>query len=373
LTSAGVRTLFVYWGRRGAISEIFLELVKVAGPDAWFSLARQNELFGPVSASAGDRLIAVDTFNHGFGAIARLYRLWSIRRRIVAAIEKHRIERVVVLMSHVWTPLIAGSVRGTGARYVVVVHDAANHLGDVTAMANAWLIRDALKADEVVTLSAYVRDALIARYPQIAARSHVLFLPVMRSRTAAVRPPSDGLPGFLFFGRIMTYKGLPLFVEACEILRARGHAFRIGVAGEGNLGQSGARLAALGAVTINRWLDYDDVSAILAQYDCMVLANIEASQSGVVALAHGFGMPVVANPVGGLTEQIRDRQSGLVARAVSAAALADAMEMFLTDAGLRAQLAAGVANAQEEYSMVEFFRRITESHPDRKGGGSGRA
>ena len=116
------------------------------------------------------------------------------------------------------------------------------------------------------------------------------------------------------------------------------------------------RLAVLNAVVINRWLAYDEVSTVLGQYDCMVLSNIEASQSGVVALAHGFGMPVVATPVGGLTEQIKDRHSGLIARSVSAAALADAMELFVTDGALRWQLSEGVAQAQDEFSMAEFPR-----------------
>ena len=166
--------------------------------------------------------------------------------------------------------------------------------------------------------------------------------------------------GFLFFGRIMAYKGLPLFVDACELLRARGREFRVGVAGEGPLGDMAGRLAALNAVVANRWLDYDEVSTVLGQFDCMVLSNIEASQSGVVALAHGFGMPVVATPVGGLTEQIKDRHSGLIARSVSAAALADAMELFLTDGALRWQLSEGVAQAQDEFSMARFLEKITE-------------
>ena len=119
------------------------------------------------------------------------------------------------------------------------------------------------------------------------------------------------------------------------------------------------RLAALNAVVINRWLDYDEVTAVHGEYDCMVLSNIEASQSGVVALAYGLGMPVVATPVGGLTEQIKDRQSGLIAQSVSAAALADAMELFLQDAQLRARLLKGVAQAQAEFSMARFFQLIT--------------
>ena len=352
------RTLFIYWGRRGAISEIVLELAGIAGDRAVFSVSRQNELFVEISRAA-QRVLPIDTFTRSFGSIFGLHRLWAIRRSLLAAIKEQRITRVVVLMSHVWTPLIADSIRGAGARYVVIVHDATSHPGDATAIINRWLIRDALKADEVVTHSAYVRSALIARFPQLEDRTTSFFLPVFGSRAVRGRAATGGPAGFLFFGRIMAYKGLPLFVEACELLRGRGHAFRIGVAGEGDLGELKGRLMALDAEIINRWLDYDEIATILGRYDCMVVSNVEASQSGVVALAHGFGMPVVVTPVGGLTEQIEDHRSGLVAHQISAPALADAMELFITDAALRTQLSEGVAAAQEQLGMSRFFEMIT--------------
>ena len=358
MTSVRDRTLFIYWGRRGYFSDFVLELAKVSEGEAWFSISRQNELFGQIS-SAGAPILPIDTFKRSFGAIFSLFRILRIRRQLVATIQQHRINKVVVLISHVWTPLIADSIRSAGACYVVVVHDAINHPGDVTAMVNWWLMRDALKADEVITLSAHVRSALIARFPQLAGRTKTLFLPVIRSLTAARRARSDRPLGFLFFGRILAYKGLPLFVEACELLRARGQEFRIGVAGEGYLGDLADRLAALDAVIINRWLSYDEVTAVHSEYDCLVLSNIEASQSGVVAMAHGFGKPVVATPIGGLIEQIKDRHSGLMARGVTAAALADAMQLFLSDADLRAQLLEGVAQTQVEFSMARYFQLIT--------------
>lgn len=359
MTSVRGRTLFIYWGRRGFISEFVLELTKVAGPDALFSISRQNELFDQISSS-GSCLLPVDTFNRGFGAISNLFRLSKIRRQLLAGIKNYRADQVVVLMSHVWTPLIARSIRRTGARYTVVVHDATNHPGDSTAMVNRWLLCDALKADEVVTLSAFVKSALIARFPELKDRTRVLFLPILRSSAASGQARSADPVGFLFFGRLLAYKGLPLFVEACELLRGRNQRFRIAVAGEGNLGGWAGRLAALDAVVINRWLDYDEVSVLFGHYDCMVLSNIEASQSGVIALAHAFGMPVVATPLGGLAEQIKDRHSGLIASSVSATALTDAMEQFIADAELREKLAEGVAKAQQDYSMIRFFEEITD-------------
>ena len=363
MKSYGERSLFIYWGRRGAISEFTLELALAAGQRAIFSVARQNELFGEISRS-GAPLLPVDTFERGYGAVTKLYRLRQIRRQILAAIKEHQISQVVVLMSHVWTPLLANSIRRAGVRYVVIVHDAADHPGDATAMVNFWLLRDALKADGVVTLSAYVKSRLVARFPQLAGRTRVLFLPILRSIRESRPARSADQIGFLFFGRLMAYKGLALFVEACELLRARNLSFRVAVAGEGNLGAWADRLATINAVVINRWLDYAEVSALISQYDCMVLSNIEASQSGVVALAYGLGMPVIATPVGGLSEQIRDGESGLMAQSVSAPAIADAMQLFLQDAQLRARLLKGVAQAQTDFSMARFFRSITALHLD---------
>lgn len=374
MTSVRNCTLFIYWGRRGYLSALVLELAKVSDGEALFSISRQNELFDQISCS-GASILPVDTFNRSFGAVSSLFRLSQIRRELLAAIEKHRVGKVVVLIPHVWTPMIADCLRDTGAHYVVLVHDATNHPGDATALVNRWLLRDALKADEVITLSSYVNSALIARFPQLRGRTSNLFLPVIRSSAvnghavnghagnghAVLRRPV----GFLFFGRLLAYKGLPLFIEACELLRARGAEFRIGVAGEGNLGELSGRLAALNAVVTNRWIAHDEVAAILSQFDCMVLSNVEASQSGVVALAHGFGIPVAATPVGGLTEQIKDRCSGLIARDVSASALADAMELFMTDAELRRRLSEGVARTQNEFSVAHFFQKITERQGER--------
>ena len=65
-------------------------------------------------------------------------------------------------MPHVWTPLLSRR-RLPGVRYVVIVHDADAHPGDRTGLVNRWLLRDAARADLVVTLSAHVARQLAER------------------------------------------------------------------------------------------------------------------------------------------------------------------------------------------------------------------
>ena len=81
------------------------------------------------------------------------------------------------------------------------------------------------------------------------------------------------------------------------------------------------------------------------------------------ALAYGLGLPVIATPVGGLSEQIREDEPGLIAQSVSAGAIADAMQPSLQDAQLRARLLRGVAQAQADFSMARFFQFDHRARP----------
>ena len=352
------RTLFVYWGRRGSLSQLTLALARVADKDVVFSVSAQNELFEAIR-NVGVPLLAVDTFEHGSGAVLKAWRLPRIRRQIADVIRRQSVQQVVVLMSHVWTPLIASAVHSAGARYVVVVHDAQAHPGDRTGRVLNWLLRDAAQADTVITLSRHVSEQLLEKMPRLKGRIRTLFHPVLGAGPVTVER-SDKSPGLLFFGRVMAYKGLPLFVQACEQLRAKGLRFRIGVVGEGALDELAPRLADLDAEVVNRWVDLQELPAIFSRYDAVVVPSIEASQSGVVAAAHGFGLPVIATPVGGLIEQVADGRTGLLADAVSAEALARAMERWLVDADLRARLRSGVMEVQQTHSMRRFYESLLQ-------------
>ena len=102
-----------------------------------------------------------------------------------------------------------------------------------------------------------------------------------------------------------------------------------------------ACVAAWEATGDRRWVAEAEIPPLLATAGALVLPYREASQSGVVSLAHAVGVPVVATPVGGLAEQVTDGVDGAVAAAAAApAALAEAMAR-LCDPAERDRLAAG--------------------------------
>ena len=72
-------------------------------------------------------------------------------------------------------------------------------------------------------------------------------------------------------------------------------------------------LRALPTVTLeNRWVGEDEVGALLAWADAVVLPYREASQSGIAAAALMSGAWVLATSVGGLAEQLADHPAAIL-------------------------------------------------------------
>ena len=176
--------------------------------------------------------------------------------------------------------------------------------------------------------------------------------PVTRER--AVGAPLK----LLFFGRILKYKGLPLLLSAVELLLREGLAIKIGVVGEGNLRPQRGLLSSLGAEVINRWLDDHEVAPLLARYDAMALSHIEATQSGVAAVAFGNCMPVIGMPAGGIAEQIVDGRTGVLAGQITARSLADAIHRLATDANLYRQISQHLAATAQDRSARQFISSV---------------
>ena len=309
-----MRVMFLYLGRRGALGQFTLELAdavsRMEGVEAEFAISSSNKL-GPRIALLDMPVLWLDTFEKAT-PFSVLRNFFPARRRLLEQLEQTRPAAVVALMPHVWTPVLARSIRRLGIHYVSVIHDVVPHPGDATGALTKWLRREARVADLVITLSRTVADRLLTIEHIPPERILPLFHPNLLFGSALanrVRDPKRPLK-VLFFGRIMKYKGLPQLIEALEMLAAEGVHVHLGVAGEGNIAKEAPRLAALGAEIINRWVEEDEVGPLLARYDALVLSHIEASQSGVAATAHGNCMPVVGMPVGGISEQIMRRAHG---------------------------------------------------------------
>jgi len=363
--------MFLYLGRRG-FSRFALELARNIAemPEmrATFCISRQNEIFDEF-ARVGCRLLPVDTFETAGGALARGYRVRSLYRNILGELTSQRSAGVVTLMPHIWTPLVAPLIRRHDFRYLTIIHDAHPHPGDPTGLLNSWALRDTLSADPVITLSRAVAESLAAAGAVPRERLATLFLPDVEFDPLAPARPSPEEDQFrvLFFGRVLAYKGLSVLLDALEILRAENFPVKLSVVGEGALGPLRGRLRALDVEVQNRWIADREVQGVFSRHHAVALPHIECSQSGVAAMALGLGLPLVGCRVGGLTEQVKDGETGVIAETADAAGLADAIRRLAGDRRLYAAICDRIRRSRSDRSMRRFAEQLvalaTHSRP----------
>ena len=322
-----MRVLVWQWGRRGAGPRIAAELARglaqVPGTTAALSLSAGAELLAGPNPPQCD--LPEPTYSGAVGLLLRLPRLpfqvAGLARRVAAL----RPDLALCAMPAPLDLLMAAALRRAGIPYAVVVHDADLHPGDRHRLQMVLQRRLVAGAAAVVALSRHVGDRLVAQGLVPPARLVLAEHPPLAYAPAAPPPRAHGgRLRLLFFGRLLPYKGLDLLADAMATLGAHPD-FELRVVGNGPDSPELARLRALPGIAVeNRWVPEEEIGALLAWADALVLPYREASQSGVAAVALAAGRYVIATTVGGIAEQLHNAP---LARLVppDAASLADAI------------------------------------------------
>jgi glycosyltransferase involved in cell wall biosynthesis len=179
----------------------------------------------------------------------------------------------------------------------------------------------------------------------------------------------------LFFGRITPYKGLEILLEAFKPVSQR-HSVKLTIAGKGDLRPYRPLLRSQhGVEIINRWIEEHEVAELFGQADMVILPYTSASQSGVLALAAAFELPVVATRVGGMPGQIDAGLTGLLVEPGSVEQLIGAIERLLDDPALAKAMGRSLflefsknrnwsVVAEKVYTICERAIRDASNHPE---------
>jgi glycosyltransferase involved in cell wall biosynthesis len=216
------------------------------------------------------------------------------------------------------------------------------------------------RARAITCGSTYLREQLLAQGVVDAARVFVIPMPVNPEFEiqAAPRIPnfeSRILNSVLTVARLTAQKSIDTLLDALALLRDRGSAARLKIIGDGperaaleqrarDLGL-GDRVEFLGALPQKELPPYYAASAVF------VLPSVREGMGLVLAEALLCGAPVIAASPGGVTDIVRDGETGLLFPERDARALANAIEKLLSDRVLAARLAVnGAAFVREWFS-----------------------
>lgn len=304
------------------------------------------------------------------GLLARLARLAASPFALGAAILRNRAALV-----HVNTSLDAKAyprdlaymlvAKLCGASVVCQVHGGARPRDFAPGPLGRALLRASLRLPDAL---AVLGRAELAAYREFVPGQEVLpaangidCTPYQRyNRTL----PSPGEPlRLLYLGRLAAAKGLPETIEALRLVRERGIAARLVVAGDGpeearlqlQVRESGLSrdVAFVGAASGDR------KARLLANADALVLACYGEGLPFALPEAMAAGVVPIATPVGAVPDIVTSGEHGLLVEPRDAYAIAEAIARLAHNRVLLARMSAAcrrrVANAYSAERMVEGF------------------
>jgi glycosyltransferase involved in cell wall biosynthesis len=234
---------------------------------------------------------------------------------------------------------------------VVTLHDVTAHPGDTdTAKVPRGLINAFVRqAQAVIVHGQGLKAAAVAQLGLAPERVFVgVHPPINRYRDIALGTaggpalgkPHDGVLRLLFFGRVMAYKGLAHLIDAEPLIADDLAPYKITIAGRGDdMGGYLARMQRPDRFDVrDRRIPDDETARLFAESDVLILPYVEASQSGVLAIAAAFGLPVIASDVGEIGALVRETGMGLLVPPGDPGALALAITQLGRDRALRERL-----------------------------------
>ncbi|MFO0743487.1 MAG: glycosyltransferase family 4 protein [Candidatus Paceibacterota bacterium] len=286
--------------------------------------------------------------------------------------KKKEKERFVFLMTHVWNPffMILIKILSPRSKIFYVSHDANVHPGEKNSRLQYLIMQiEILLSNKIITLSDNVKSTIQKRWPnkQIVILEHPMYDFGKISETRKL----GNIPTFLFFGRMIKYKGLNLFLQAIKIFDTKMKEFnkkyKVIIAGEGQIEDEDVLL--INEINekdknidlINKYIEEKDISKIWGRSDVCVLPYIEASQSGVIAIAINKGMPCIITPVTGLLEQCKvktkEKAIALISREISPAAFSEKMVEILNEDKYE-YLSRNIIESQQDLGWRKWIEEI---------------
>ncbi len=235
---------------------------------------------------------------------------WSASRFLtlfLSILNTHRIAKIikdkypnptlfVFTMPHPYNEnLIRRISRKSNAITLSVIHDDKSHLGEFWPT-KRFIKKLISKSDYSMFLSEYV----LSKFP----KNENFLLTTLESLPLLTWPfPLRNPETLLAPGRIKKYKNLEGLLDFSTKLTTN---YKIKIVGQGKLGfpKGNANI-----IFENRWLSSIEFEREIASAGCVLSFYSEATQSGPVAIAKAYGIPVISNFKGGVAEQLENYPS----------------------------------------------------------------
>ena len=205
---------------------------------------------------------------------------------------------------------------------VVTVHDVEAFNNAPTSLLQTLGYRRALRAaSRLIVHTAEAKATLVGAGLEASSISVIAHGPLAEFDDVAVAPPvpsADGRWRLVMFGKLQTYKGLDVLIEAVgRLTPAERDSLRVVVAGEPlmDMGALQARIRELGFgdtfdLRLGR-LSEADMAALFGQADGFIFPYLAIQASGVLFLTLPWRRWMIASDLGAFRDFVEDGRNGV--------------------------------------------------------------
>lgn len=261
-----------------------------------------------------------------------------------------------------WTPVlgpaigtIARILRRTGVKCIFECHNVFPH--EKTLLDLPMVQYGMGAADAFIAFSRKNLNSLRELFPETNA-----FCTELPAPFAYVDTSTRAGRTILFFGMVRSYKGLDVLLEALRIALSQIKC-RLIIAGEfyepvdrylNFIRQS--RLEPYVELD-DRYIPNEEIPRLLERADVLALPYRDATQSGVLRMALGSGLPVIASAVGAFADEVVDGVNGLLVKPGDPGSLSQALIHYFSD-GLGPEFARNIRLAATKGGADDLVKII---------------
>ncbi|KAB3535742.1 glycosyltransferase family 1 protein [Alkaliphilus pronyensis] len=179
------------------------------------------------------------------------------------------------------------------------------------------------------------------------------FSPIKYNKDLRERYVSPNVKLLLYVGRIAPEKELDVLLKAVQILSKKDIPFKLLMVGDGPL-YNELKAQNIKNVIFDGYKFGSELQEIYGSSDIFVFPSSTETYGNVILEAMSSGLPVVAPFEGGIKENLKNGNNGLVFNKEDSIDMANKIEMLLKDEKLRVSL----ANNAREHAMSKSWNKV---------------
>lgn len=277
------------------------------------------------------KIIEVPTYTNVITFIINNFKLWRFKK-IIKLINNFKPDVLYSPFNHFWNKFVFPKVNCQ--HKIITIHDIQMHTGEDSKFRGMLYSFFDYKSEKCIILSEIFRDYVINKLhyedKNVVTIPHATFDQYSTSKQLDLNQYNT----LIFFGRIVTYKGLNVLLEALPIIVEKLPHLKLLIVGNGDMSHYNEQIKKYSdnIETHIKWIQDTEVESFFSRTDIAILPYTEASQSGVIPLANSFGKPCIITNIGGLPAQVIDQVTGIIINPNSPSELADAVISLYSDA-----------------------------------------